>query len=74
MSDDRPYATANVIRWLRRQLRQPTPDREHIEAACERGDPAELRRLLARSPFTADQRRYIEDLLLRWEEALRDIR
>jgi hypothetical protein len=68
--DQRDIETENVYRWLRRQLRQPTPDREHLEAAVERGDPAEVRRLLGRHPFTADQRRYLDDLLARWEQAL----
>jgi hypothetical protein len=61
-----------VLRWLRRQLRQPTPDREQIEAAIAYEDPAELRRLVARQPFTELQHRYLEDLLQRWEAALRD--
>lgn len=69
--DEREIATANVARWLQRQLRQPTPDREHLEAAVERGDTTEVRRLLARQPFTDDQRRYLEDLIARWEAALR---
>ncbi|HEY7801287.1 MAG TPA: hypothetical protein VIE40_01315 [Dehalococcoidia bacterium] len=68
--DERDIATANVARWLQRQLRQPTPDREHLEAAVEHGDTAEVRRLLARHPFTDDQRRYLEDLMERWETAL----
>jgi len=63
--------TASLGRWLRRQLRQPTPEREHIEAAVANDDVAEVRRLLARAPFTAAQWRYVEDLLRRWEEALR---
>jgi hypothetical protein len=68
--DDRPWATANVIRWLHQQMAQHTLDREHIEAAVERGDAAEVRRLLARHEFTDEQRRYIDDLLRRWEDAL----
>jgi len=68
--EDRYAATMNVYRWLERQLQQPTPDREHLEAAVERGDAVEVRRLLARHPFTEDQRRYLDDLLRRWEAAL----
>jgi len=61
-------ATVSLLRWLRRQLRQPTPLREHLEAAVEANDPAEARRLLERIPFTAAQRRHVEGLIERWEE------
>ena len=39
--------TVSLLRWLRRQLRQPTPERERLEAAVANDDPAEARRLLA---------------------------
>jgi hypothetical protein len=61
-------ATVSLLRWLRRQLRQPTPLREHLEAAVEADDPAEARRLLERIPFTDAQRRHVERLIARWEE------
>jgi hypothetical protein len=62
-------ATVSLLRWLRRQLRQPTPLREHLEAAVENDDPAEARRLVAQIPFTEAQRRHVEGLVARWEEA-----
>lgn len=61
-------ATVSLLRWLRRQLRQPTPQREHLEAAVANDDPAEARRLLALIPFTDAQRRHVEGLIERWEE------
>ena len=61
-------ATVSLLRWLRRQLRQPTPQREHLEAAVANDDPAEARRLVALIPFTEAQRRHVEGLLDRWEE------
>ena len=45
-------ASVSLLRWLRRQLRQPTPLREHLEAAVANDDPAEARRLLERFDFT----------------------
>lgn len=60
-------ATVSLLRWLRRQLRQPMPLREHLEAAVEANDPAEARWLLERIPFTAAQRRHVEGLIERWE-------
>ena len=61
-------ATVSLLRWLRRQLRQPTPQREHLEAAVANDDPVEARRLVAQIPFTEAQRRHVEGLLDRWEE------
>lgn len=71
-ADSRPlseHPPEILRRWLARQLRQPVPEREHLEAAVAAGDPAEVRRLLARvETFSPAQRRYAEDLLQRWEE------
>jgi hypothetical protein len=61
-------AQVSLLRWLRRQLQQPTPEREHLEAAVENDDPSEVRRLLTEMPFTDQQRRHVEGLLDAWEE------
>jgi hypothetical protein len=61
-------ASVSLRRWLRRQLRQPTPLREHLEAAVENDDPAEARRLVSQIPFTEAQRRHVEGLIARWEQ------
>jgi hypothetical protein len=60
-------ATVSLLRWLRRQLAQPLPFREHLEAAVHNDDPAEARRLLAAVPFSDAQRRYVDSLLDAWE-------
>ena len=60
----------SLLRWLRRQLRQPIPAREHLEAAVENDDPAEARRLVERFEFTDAQRRNVEQLLEAWERTL----
>lgn len=57
----------NLRRWVRRQLAQPTPEREHLEAAIAAGDVAEVRRLVQRFPFTAAQRAHVEQMLDAWE-------
>ncbi len=62
-------ATVSLLRWLRRQLRQPTPQREHLEAAVAHDDPAEARRLLDRFDFTEAQRRHVEGLIDEWERS-----
>jgi hypothetical protein len=61
-------AQVSLLRWLRRQLQQPTAAREHLEAAIENDDPSEVRRLLDGMPFTPVQRRHVQGLLDSWEE------
>lgn len=56
----------SLRRWLRRQLRQRDPLREHLEAAIENDDPAEARRIVATFEFTDDQRHHVERLLDEW--------
>jgi len=60
-------AAVSLRRWLRRQLRQPTPQRERLEAAIANDDPDEARRLIGLAPFTEVQRRYVDGLIARWE-------
>jgi hypothetical protein len=61
-------AAVSLLRWLRRQLREPTPWRERLEAAVSNDDPAEARRLLAQMEFSDQQRRHVAGLIERWEE------
>jgi hypothetical protein len=62
--------TVSLLRWLRRQLAQPNPAREHLEAAVANEDPAEARRCLAQFEFTDDQRRHVSRMLDAWEAEL----
>ena len=63
-------AKVSLLRWLRRQLRQPDVLREHLEASIENDDPAEARRIVARYAFTDEQRRHVDRLLDEWERDL----
>jgi hypothetical protein len=63
-------AAVSLRRWLRRQLAQPLPVREHLEAAVENDDPVELRRLLGLFAFSDVQRRHVESLVDEWEREL----
>ena len=65
-------ARVSLLRWLRRQLRQPAEIREHLEAAVENDDPAEARRLLKGLPFSEGQRRYVDDVIGAWERQKAD--
>jgi hypothetical protein len=69
MAQTADQASVSLLRWLRRQLRQPTPERERLEAAVANDDPAEARRLLARYAFGDTQRRHVEALIDRWERS-----
>ena len=60
-------ATVSLLRWLRRQLREPTAQREHLEAAIANDDPAEARRIIALVPLSDTQRRHVELLLDEWQ-------
>ena len=59
--------TVSLLRWLRRQLREPNPQRERLEAAIAHNDPAEARRIVENMPFNEAQRRHVERLLEEWE-------
>jgi hypothetical protein len=64
-------ARGAALRWLRRQLRQAEPLREHLEAAVANDDVAEARRIVARFEFSPAQRRHVARLLDEWEQDLR---
>jgi hypothetical protein len=67
MAQPADQETVSLLRWLRRQLRQPTPERERLEAAVASDDPAEARRLVGLYALGDAQRRHVEGLLDRWE-------
>lgn len=59
--------TVSLLRWLRRQLREPAPQRERLEAAIANDNPAEARRIVDAMPFSDAQRRHVERMLVEWE-------
>lgn len=62
-------ARVSLLRWLRRQLREPVALREHLEAAVQNDDPAEARRLVGQmTDFSEAQRRHVLSLVDAWEE------
>jgi hypothetical protein len=67
-------AQVSLLRWLRRQLAQPTAVRERLEAAVEHDDPREARRIVEGFAFSDDQRRNVEQLLAAWERNRRSSR
>lgn len=64
-------ATVSLLRWLRRQLQEPSPLRERLEAAIANDDPREARRIVMNAPFSDAQRLHVERLLDEWEHGAR---
>jgi len=65
-------STVSLLRWLRRQLREPAPQRERLEAAIANDDPGEARRIVAVMDFNEAQRLHITRLLDEWEHGRGD--
>jgi hypothetical protein len=65
-------ATVSLLRWLRRQLREPAPQRERLEAAIANDDPGEARRIVSLMDFNEAQRLHLGRLLDEWERGRGD--
>jgi len=63
-------AKVSLLRWLRRQLRQPDPLRERLEAAIDNDDPDEARRIVTRYEFSSAQRSHVDRLIDEWARDL----
>lgn len=70
MSEDHAWLTVTLRTWLENQRSEHTPHQAELRVAIDTHDTATVRRLLAAAPFNDDQRKYLDDLLTRWEEAL----
>lgn len=66
---DRPWFLVTLREWLESQRLENTPHRAALNKAMNEGDIAAIRGFLNEAPFSADQRRYLDDLLNRWEAA-----
>ena len=62
----------SLLRWLRRQMREPNPQRERLEAAIANDDPSEARMILAAMDFNDAQRHHVQSLLDEWEREQSD--
>jgi hypothetical protein len=67
---DSAWLRVTLREWVENQRQEHTPHRAALIAAIESSDLPGLRLLLADAPFDAGQRRYLDDLLTRWEQAL----
>ena len=65
---DHPFFAATLREWLAHQRPEHTPHPVALNAAIDQADPWAVRQLLADAPFSPEQRRYLDDLLERWQE------
>ena len=66
---NRPWFVVTIREWLESQRLENTPHRAELGRAMNEGDVPAIRRLLGDAPFSANQRRYLDDLLDRWQKA-----
>ncbi len=70
MSNDHAWLTVTLRDWLENQRHVQTPHRAAHRAAIDGRDIDSVRSLLAEAPFSDEQRKYLDDLIDRWEKAL----
>ena len=68
--DDHTWVFVTLRSWLDHQLSEPGPLRDALELAIAANDPARVRRIFQDVPFTDGQRRYFDDLIQRWQNAI----
>lgn len=66
---DHTWFLVTLREWLEHQEHENVPHRAELSAAIHHGDVDRVRGLLRDAPFSAAQRRYLDDLLQRWEDA-----
>jgi hypothetical protein len=66
---DNAWFVVTLREWIEAQRLQDSEHRAALIAAMHAGDTAGIRLLLQVAPFSNDQRRYLDDLLNRWEGA-----
>jgi hypothetical protein len=67
---DSAWLRVTLREWVESQRQEQTPHRAALVAAIEASDLPRLRELMAEAPFDTGQRRYLDDLLTRWEQSL----
>jgi hypothetical protein len=67
---DHTWFLVTLREWLEHQEHENAPHRAELSAAIHHGDVDRVRTLLRAAPFSAGQRRYLDDLLRRWEESM----
>src|SRR5690606_31788981 len=68
--NDHAWITVTLREWVESQRNEHTPHRAALLEAVDRADIGTIRDLMAEAPFDDGQRRYLDDLLTRWEEMM----
>jgi hypothetical protein len=67
---DSAWFVLTLREWIENQRLESSEHRAALAAAMNAGDTGRIRLLLEDAPFSADQRRYLDDLLDRWEGSM----
>jgi hypothetical protein len=67
---DTAWFVLTLREWFENQRLESSEHRAALTAAMNAGDTAQIRLLLQDAPFSDDQRRYLDDLLDRWEGSM----
>jgi hypothetical protein len=67
---DSAWFRITLREWAESQRQEQTPHRAALLTAIESSDLPRLRELLAEAPFDQGQRRYLDDLINRWEQSI----
>lgn len=64
---DNAWFAVTLREWLESQRLESTPHRAALSDAMNTGDTAAIRQFLEGAPFSHDQKKYLDDLISRWE-------
>jgi hypothetical protein len=67
---DNAWFVVTLREWVENQRLESTEHQAALSAAMNAADTVAIRLLLGDAPFSGAQRRYLEDLLRRWEAAM----
>lgn len=68
--DNDAWIAVTLREWFESQRLELAPHRAAFLSAMQRGDINALRNLLREADFSDEQRKYLDDLLGRWERSL----
>lgn len=68
--EDQAWLVLTLREWVENQRFESSPHRAALNAAIDRADIAAVREQLQDAPFSGTQRKYLDDLLDRWQQTI----
>lgn len=68
--EDQAWLVLTLREWVENQRFESSPHRAALNAAIDRADIAAVREELQGAPFNPTQRKYLDDLLDRWQQTI----